>query len=436
MLTIMRTQLIPGVSQALGVLAKGKVCHVLAAVSGGADSMALLYALKELRSCDGFLLSCVHVEHGLRGNASLADAAFVEQACQAWDIPFHLIRAQGLTPHMPGLEAAARAARYNGFRKVYEAIGADALLLAHHEGDQAETLLMHLIRGAGLKGLTGMAADSTRMGMRILRPFLAFPPELLRQALQELCQPWREDASNQAPDNWRNLLRLEIIPQMEALAPGCQERMAHTAQSLRETADFLDAACQPLLTQPDLLPIADWQTAHPAVQKQSLRLWAGVSLSYEQTLALCRLMTAPAGSTENLPGGLRAYRGYRYLHRLPAPERDYLSLISHKSWQGPGGDGKGAQAIPLGLAEKARWRTRLPGDRITPFGSNGSQSLQDFLTNRKVDQPFRDKIPLLALKSEILWAPGVGASQKCRLTPGESAVFYTLRSPLPWQLTK
>ena len=436
MLTIMSSQVIPGVSQALGVLPKGKACHVLAAVSGGADSMALLYALKELRTHDDFQLSCVHVEHGLRGADSLSDAAFVETTCLEWQIPFYLIKAQGLTPGMAGLEAAARAARYEGFQKVYEAIGADALLLAHHQGDQAETLLMHLMRGAGLKGLCGMAEDSFRMGMRILRPLLSLSPRLLRDALCEVSQGWREDATNQEPDNWRNILRLQVMPQLETMAPGCTQRIAHTAQSLKETADFLDTACAPLLVQPGLLPIALWQSAHPAVQKNALRLWAQTPLSYEQTLALCRLMAAPTGSRENLPGGLTAYRGSRYLHRLPARCPDYLSFIGWKNWQGPGGNGQTSQAIPLALAEKALWRTRLPGDTIAPFGRCGTQSLQDFLTNRKVDQPFRDVMPLLALGSEILWIPGVGASQKCRLTAGEEARLYTLNSPLPWQLTE
>lgn len=436
MLTIMTTLLIPGVSQALGALSKGKACHVLAAVSGGADSTALLYALKELRACDGFFLSCVHVEHGLRGEESLADAAFVRNLCQRWSIPFYEEKAQGLEPHMNGLEAAARQARYAAFQKVYDALQADCLMLAHHQGDQAETLIMRLMRGAGVKGLGGIVADTQRQGMRILRPFLTFPPELLRKALTEVCQPWREDASNQVPNNWRNALRLQVIPQLEALAPGCQQRMSRTAQSLQEVSDFLNASCQPLLEMPGLMPVASWKESHPAVQKQALRLWAQMPLDCDQTLALCRLMDQPAGSVENLPGGYQAYRGYRYLHRLPASGADYLPLIAQSPFEGLMGDGKTAQALPLRLAEKARWRTRQPGDVIRPFGMNGAQSLQDYLTNRKVDQPFRDVMPLLALDHEILWVPGVGASQSCRLTRDEEACYYYLRSPLPWQLTK
>lgn len=434
--TIMTSQLIPGVSQALGALSKGKACHVLAAVSGGADSTALLYALKELHACDGFLLSCIHVEHGLRGEDSLADAVFVRGLCEKWAIPYYEARVTGLEPHMRGLEAAARQARYEAFQKVYEEIGADCLMLAHHRSDQAETLLMHLMRGAGLKGLTGIAADTRLMGMRVLRPFLSLPPESLREALREVGQNWREDASNQVADNWRNTLRLHVIPQMEALSPGCQERMSHTAQSLSEVSDFLNDACQSLLALPGLIPVEKWQASHPAVQKQALRLWAQVPLDYAQTLALCRLMNAPVGNIENLPGVGQAYRGYRYLHRLPAPPADYLSAIAQGPFEGAAGDGKSAQAIPLSLAEKALWRTRQPGDVISPFGMKGSQSLQDYLTNRKVDQPFRNIMPLLAIENEILWIPGVGASQKCRLNPGEETHFYFLRSPLPWQLTK
>jgi len=432
----MTTLLIPGVSQALGAVSKGKACHVLAAVSGGADSTALLYALKELRACDGFLLSCIHVEHGLRGEASLADASFVRSLCEQWSIPYYEEKAQGLTPGMPGLESAAREERYRAFQKVYQAVNADCLMLAHHRGDQAETLMMHLMRGSGLKGLTGIAADSVRMDMRILRPFLSLSPQTLREALQEEGQPWREDASNQVPDNRRNTLRLKVFPLLEEMAPGCGERMSRTAESLSEIADFLDAACQPLLELPGLLPIEQWRSAPPAVQKQALRLWARTPLTYEQTLALCSLAERPVGSAENLPGGGQAYRGYRYLHLLPSPEQAYLPRIAESSFDGRRGDGVSAQAVPLCLAAKALWRTRRPGDVISPFGMKGTQSLQDYLTNRKIDQPFRDVMPLLAVDREVLWIPGVGASQKCRLACGEEARYYSLQSPLPWQLTK
>lgn len=434
--TIMYSRLEPGLSRALGALPhRGKVCHLLAAVSGGADSTALLYALAQLRSRDGFLLSCVHVEHGLRGEASREDAAFVRSLCQRWDIPFYLQQPQGLFPGMAGLESQAREARYQAFRTVYRQTGADALLLAHHRGDQAETVLMHLMRGSGLKGLCGISPDSCRQGMRILRPFLDIPPELLRKALLEVGQPWREDATNRQPDNLRNALRLDVMPRLEALAPGCGARIAQVTRRLAEAEDYLASSARPLLSQPGLIPLKELADAHPAIQKQALRSLCPQPLSDEQTQALQALALGPTGRSMDLTAGLRAYRGSRYLHLLPPPPRDYLQSIA----QGPlppgqpPGDGVTRQALPLRLTQEAVFRTRRPGDRITPFGGPGSRSLQDYLTDRKIDQPFRSVMPLLAVGGEILWIPGVGASQACRLAPGEKAWLYRLTAPLPWQ---
>lgn len=438
MLTIMHSLLIPSVARAMGSLAaKGKNCHLLAAVSGGADSTALLCALKQLQANDGFLLSCVHVNHGLRGNESEGDAAFVQSLCQQWQVPCHVIKLNHLALHQPGLETQAREARYEAIHAVYDQIGADALLLAHHRGDQAETVLMHWLRGSGLKGLCGIAPTSHRQGMRLIRPFLDIPAAQLRDALQELHQPWREDATNQIPDNPRNRIRLEIAPQLEALSPGYEERIARSCHSLARVQDYLEASARPLLEQPGLIPLNAFAAVHPAVQDEVLRRFAP-GMSYEQTEALRQLALGSVGRAMPLPDGGEAYRGHRFLHRLPSEFFDYEALIIRRVLN-PGdapGDGRQAQDIPEKLAQQAVIRTRQPGDWIHPFGSKGSKSLQDYLVDRKIDQPFRDVMPLLAHGQEILWVPGVGASQSCLLAPGESAVMFSLASPLPWQLTE
>ena len=147
-------------------------------VSGGADSVALLHLLL-VRGCE---VQAVHVNHGLRGAASDGDEAFVRALCSSLHVPLITFRLE--PPENPG-EDWARKERYRCFREAMARTGAQALALAHHRDDQAETLLLHLMRGAGLTGLTGMAAEMDLDGMRVLRPLLGFTRQELRDALTE-----------------------------------------------------------------------------------------------------------------------------------------------------------------------------------------------------------------------------------------------------------
>ena len=419
--------------------------RVLIGLSGGADSVALTLLAKEKSGPDG-QITCVHVNHGLRGEASDGDEAFVRAFCEENGLPL-LVYHPPLP--VPCSEDEARSARRRCFRDAMDKCGAESLLLAHHEDDQAETLLMHLLRGAGLDGLAGMAQDSRQDGIRVLRPLLGFSKEELTGMLREEGRSWREDGSNADPAYLRNALRMRILPGMESLIPHAGHRLAQTAALLREDGDLLNRLARTALTElagdpPETyLPLAGLCTLEMPILRRVLRLWWHLlrgedlgerQLSLPQTDALCALLRGKPGDAANLPADCRAYRGYTHLHLLPA-EGGMIGGIGLTAEADRPGDGKTCQAVPASLADHCVVRTRQPGDRIRPYGAQGHMSLQDYLVNRKVDAPFRDRIPLLALGDEILFVAGIGAGGVPPHDPQVPSRMAFARGDLPWLIS-
>ncbi len=417
---------------------------LLVGCSGGADSAALLRMLHDAQAD----VTAVHVNHGLRGAESDGDEAFVRELCGRLNIPLLVYRAD--PPQTPG-EDWARKARYGFFRQAMAECGAAAIVLAHHRDDQAETLLLRLLRGSGLTGLTGMAADAVVDGIRILRPLLGYSRAELRAYLTEKGQAWREDGSNAETRYLRNALRHELLPLMEQLAPGVSERIAAAAGLLREdeltlqtlTAEFL--AAHP----GDALPLDVLRKQPAGLQKRILRAWWTAAaepreercLSLEQTSALHALVQADAAAKCNLPGGWHGQTGWSHIHLISPcgaqvlPETPAMDspLLAAEDFSGHPGDGKTCQALPGEWLAECTVRSRRAGDFIRPFGSEGRKSLQDYLTDRKVDAPFRDRIPLLCRGSEVLLAGGVGAGRIPRCEEIENPVLLRWTQSFPWQ---
>lgn len=428
---------------------------VLLGLSGGADSVALLRLLLIRRDAGEIRLEAAHVNHALRAEESDADEAFVRSLCRRFDVPLHCFRA--VPPEHPG-EGWARRVRYGFFRDVMAQLGMDALVLAHHRDDQAETLLLHLLRGAGLNGLCAMREDACQGDMRILRPLMCFGRGELRALLRDLGQDWREDSSNQDSRYLRNAVRHELLPLMERLAPGAAPRLAATASLLQEDADVLFDAAEALLERAAhgrclrLELLCDQPTG---LRRLALRLWwqrEGApdlperSLTQMQTAALCSLADAGAGARCNLPGAWHAFRGWRYLHLVPGdapppaapvPLHDTGAALDGVTLrilppQPDPGDGKRCQQLPRAMLRGCVLRHRQSGDWIRPFGCAGRQSLQDYLVNRRVDAPFRDALPLLCRGSEVLLAGGVGAGNVPRARADEECVRLVFDGDMPW----
>ena len=421
----------------------------LVGLSGGADSVALLMTAF---GADGLRIEAVHVNHGLRGTESDGDEAFAEQLCRDCGVKLHVFR-----PDLHGREdeAAAREARYVCFRQAIADTGADGILLAHHEDDQAETFLLHLLRGAGPEGLYGMRTESFAQGIRILRPMLALTREEIREALRENGIAWREDSSNGNPRYLRNRVRKELLQRMEEIAPGAAGRIRSAMTLIREDGEALDAQAETLYREAcrgERINAELLDRATKAVSARVLRNWWNRQtpareergLSREQTEALCALLDGGKRKA-NLPGGWHAVRIDRYLYLVP-PETVALEPVpvagkdtAFGTWRltetpslGNPGDGKRVQEVPVGFTDGCVIRTRKPGDRIRPFGGSGERKLQDYLTDRKVPQPFRDRIPLLCREGEVLLVCGVGAGNVPVWERNGKKVRLTWEGEIPW----
>jgi tRNA(Ile)-lysidine synthase len=213
---------------------------VVVGVSGGADSVCLLYVLKEYSRRVPFELTVVHVEHGLRGEESLEDARFTRELCHQMQVPFRLVHAQVQTlAAQEGLstEEAGRKERYRIFREVQKQCGAQRIAVAHNRNDQAETVLHHLVRGSGLKGLGGIAPVRDD----IIRPLLFTTRAEIEEILRQAGLSWRTDRTNLEQDYTRNRIRLSILPHMEReLNVRASEHIAQAGEKLQQVQSYIE----------------------------------------------------------------------------------------------------------------------------------------------------------------------------------------------------
>jgi tRNA(Ile)-lysidine synthase len=429
-----------------------------------------------LRREVGFGLWAAHLNHGLRGPASDGDAAFVETLCRELDIPL-LLRHAHLSGDMesPGMEDLARRTRRAFFLSAMEEVRADAVLLAHHQDDQAETVLMRLLRGAGAQGLGGMRPSIPFGRGLLLRPFLSLSRDDLRSALLGAGLTWREDESNASPCCLRNRLRIQVMPLLESCQSQAALHMAQAAQRLGWDEDCLQTQAQALLAEAlvampscHALDLAPLQGKPPALLARVLRSWVveGArlsgkngderSLSHGDTLRLLALTQGQDQDSMNLPQGLRVLRAGGYLHLLrqeaapllplphaePVPlsqEQEAYSLASHAFALRPLPPGEplphsSKEVLLRGgqLAQGLTLRFPQPGDVIHPFGAPGGKPLRRFFIDRKVPLPFRPVWPVLAQGNRVLWVPRVASGEETRLPPDPGKLWrLTLKTPLP-----
>lgn len=286
----------------------------LIGLSGGADSVALTRMLLPLRDAGEIEIEAIHVNHGIRGPEADGDEEFVKTFCVENSVTLHTVR---LDLAGRADENTAREARYRAYAQTMRERGIPTLILAHQREDQAETFLMHLMRGAGPTGLRAMRSREERDGYTILRPMLDISGAELREALEAEGQAWREDRTNRETRYLRNRIRLEILPEMEKAAPGVSARLARTARMIGEDGDALEARAERLMAENsgDGWIGTEILRAEPeAIRSRMLRRWWRKNgpeldereLSYEQTKRLESLIDAGPGTTVNLPAGWRA----------------------------------------------------------------------------------------------------------------------------------
>lgn len=408
--------------------------HLLAALSGGADSVALLYLLARRREADGLRVTAAHFHHGIRGAAADGDLALCREHCARLGI--ELIEGRADVPALArsrgvGLETAAREARYAFLRSAKARCGANLIALAHHLDDQAETVLMHLLRGAGPAGICGMA----RREGDLYRPLLEIPKRALVQFLEGSGISWREDATNAVSDTPRNALRLNVFPEIEKSYPSAARAIARYGRLARVESDFLERLSDGFLAErleagPYGSRLRLDGAEEEALLRRALRTLCGGDVGAVKIDALTALARSSRGRLD-VCGGLRAERTPGWLYFLPdAAERPAPAPLRIPGETGlPGlcrvraevgrfefarGDARTELFAPEAL-EGAVLRTRRGGDRFHPLGAPGDRLLSDYLTDRKVDRPLRDVLPLVAAGSRVLWVCGVGLSETARV---------------------
>ncbi|MGI6239558.1 MAG: tRNA lysidine(34) synthetase TilS [Christensenellales bacterium] len=408
--------------------------HLLVALSGGADSVALLLLLCRARDAGMLRVSAAHFEHGIRGADSLQDAEFCQKLCERLGVQLALGGAD--VPACAqrtgeGIELCARRLRYEFLYETLEKTGASHIALAHHLDDQAETVLMHLLRGAGIEGVSGMR----RFSGKLFRPLLDIPKSALVAFLNGEGEAWREDHTNRDADTPRNALRLNAIPALEAIYPGAVRALARFAEIAGvegdymrvQTAAFLRARVQ---TLPNGWRIDVSGDCEEALLRRALGALCGQDVSAQKRRELVRLTTAA-----DIQGGMRAARHGAYLYVLKPFEPPPARLINRKGVTelagicritaspapcAPEFTRKSAQVLDGRALEGAVLRTRRVGDRIAPLGMRGTKSLSDYFTDKKIDPPLRDIAPLIAKGRDILWVVGHGISRECALKDGEA----------------
>ena len=409
--------------------------HLLAALSGGADSVALLCMLAQARSEYSIRLTAAHLHHGIRGEAADGDAQFCRDLCR--QIGVELIEARADVPSLArsqgeGLETAARDARYRFLHEAKEKCGADFIALAHHLDDQAETILMHLMRGTGPQGICAMR----RMNDVLYRPLLDMRKEDLRKYLEERRIPWREDATNAVSDNPRNALRLNVLPEIEKSYPRAPEAIARYARLAGIENDYLERAASRFMAERvqrggygyriDLSTVPD-----EAILRRAMRRICGDRLDALKADALCALSMQERGRISVFKGldAEKTGSGLYFLQSSTKPNAECTLVVPGTTLlpgvcrvrieAGAFEIDKGnplIQTVDARALEGAVLRTRREGDRISPLGGSGSRLLSDYLTDKKVERPLRDWLPVIACGKRIIWAGGIGIAREAAIT--------------------
>ncbi len=413
--------------------------RIAVAVSGGADSVALLRRLLQERHTLGIVLSVAHVDHGIRGAAAEEDAAFVGTLAAAYDLPFHLHRADApaaaATLHET-LEEAARNLRYAFFRELIAGGSADAVVTAHTLDDQAETVLHKLLRGAWTEGLSGIHPVLPVEPGSILRPFLENSRATIEAWLLEIQQPWREDASNQDMAHTRNRIRWELLPLLRTFNPQIAAQLARLASiSADEEAYWqgeLSRLLPPLLlpgrptrgggrsasTHPEEETVAIEQVRlrelHSAVARRVVRAAArrlGARLSFEQTEQLLAMGESRPGKFE-LPGGITVERSLREIRLTrgsapPIPGPAHAFPIPGEIRAPEYGLCLRAEPAQDGLAGSAVLRSWKAGDRVTLAHSRGPKKVAEVLDRLHVVGEARKNWPVVDWQGRIVWMRGV-----------------------------
>jgi tRNA(Ile)-lysidine synthase len=425
------------------------------AVSGGADSVFLLHALREL----GLRLSVVHIEHGIRGAASIADADFVAQLATIFALPFHIRHSD--VPAIDGnLEEAARNVRQVFYSELIAAGAIDRVATGHTRSDQAETVLYRILRGSGLTGLAGIL-PVTREGL--VRPLLEIDRTEIEAWLRQHQITWREDESNRDRSYARNRLRHDILPLLrENFNPRLDAALAHLATLARDEEAYWDAElCRDPPTpkpQPQVIAIAEITDVPPALARRRVRQAAALakgnhrSIDFAHVERILDMARSQEGHDRFQAPGLDVFRSFDFIRLTPAStgpddHRDFsfaiqvpgsvelpgagtritlqvlekpgtnqpcATVVNELDWQ-RFGRGRSAPSLEL-----RNWR---PGDQYRRVGHSKPEKIKFFFQEARIPLWERGNWPIITYNESIVWARRFGAAAEFATGPETRSVL-------------
>lgn len=408
--------------------------RILAAVSGGPDSLALLLVLHELSETEGFSLRCAVVNHHLRKEAA-DEAGFVAQKAKALSVPCRVLEADVpmyRKEHGGSVETAARHLRYEALRGLAKEWDCDAIALAHHKDDQAETVLLHLLRGSGLQGLTGMQAR--RNGC--IRPFLCVSKREILGFLETRHEIFCHDKTNDIPDTDRNRVRLELLPVLRAYNPQVTEALCRTAAILTEDEAFLDESAAALdtwiLWEGDMAKISIPQilSLPLSLRRRFIRrLWervGGLVPSFEETEEILAFLARAETGRQTSAAGTAVLVSYGEAWIQKGSTRkgtDFFSQykgawtltktrLDHK----PDVTNRYQLVLDADHVGEVFLRARKAGDRFAPPGMSGTKNIAKYMQELHIPASLRDSWPLVADENHIYWIGGKAESRYGRPT--------------------
>jgi len=452
--------------------------RVVAGISGGADSVCLLFVLLQYQERIPFSLAVVHVNHGIRAEAG-EDAAFVEKLCRAQNIPFYLVKEKVdelAKEKKCSEEEAGRMVRYQAFNRVLEEFGGNKIAVAHNSNDRSETMLFHLFRGSGMKGLGSIRP----VREQIIRPLLCLERREIEEYLEEREISYCKDITNETDDYTRNRIRHHILPYAEKeIASGCVTRMSQTADMLLDAEDYLEQQTKAAMAecvQENGLPqvngkeitigIEAFLKNHRVIRQRILFASvmeltpSGKDITYTHIRELLTLFEQTGNRNVDLPFGIVGRRRYdkvilgcvreqeegqQICIEIPLPDaEEYTKDESCPSREKflcrvPLGE-KGELEMRLLWSERicgdfppnqyTKWfdydkmkplliaRYRQQGDYLTIGGREGEvlhKSVKDYMITEKIPREERDRIPLLAIGNHVVWLIGYRISEEYKV---------------------
>jgi tRNA(Ile)-lysidine synthase len=416
------------------------------AVSGGADSVALLRALLGLAPEMGLVLHLIHVEHGLRGAESEADAAFAATLASEHALPLHMRRvdtAARVREQKETIEEAARHLRYAYFRELLAEGVVDAVATAHTRDDQAETVLLKLLRGAWTEGLSGIHPVVTCERGVIVRPLLNVGRAEIEAYLRELGQPWREDSTNADTKFTRNRVRHELLPELKKMNPKVSTQLGQMAALARDEEAYWQQELERLMpqlllpgravrgggravsTHPEEGSLGMEQerlrALPPAVRRRVLREAArrlGAHLEFADVERVMAMLEPEGARREQLTAQLRAERSPRELRlvREVATAAGKMEKLAAVEIPVPGevmAETYGLRVVTklvredAGAGSAATLRTPQAGDRVRMRYTSGKKPLKEVFARLKLDAARKPVWPLIEWRGEIVWMQDV-----------------------------